>query len=192
MKISDDFSVFRKYISKIHKCNDLAMPDSNKILYKAGPILGKAGQFAGFLMIFGILSLTYVGIFIGLIGFFVAFSKDGFEMDFSGKRYRDIIFLFGFFRIGRWKDFSRIEGLFLSKQHITEGAYSRSNRHFESAEQKFILYLRMKNPMEHKGIAIFEKEEFALRSVEMISKNSEIPVLTSLPQSSHHRTNRRK
>lgn len=168
------------------------MQNSNRIIYKSGPILGKAGQFAGFLMILGIFSLTYVGIFVGLIGLFVAFSKDGFEMDFTRKLYRDIILLFGFIRIGKWKDFSRIEGLFLSKQRITEGAYSRSNRHFEAAEQKFILYLRMKNPIEHKGIAIFEKEELALRSVEMISKNSEIPVLTSLPQSSHPRPNRRR
>lgn len=161
------------------------------IRFSNGPILGKSAKFAGYILLLPLFTLQPLAIIFALPGALLIFSKDGFEFDCLSKKYRLSLQLFGFYHVGKWKDFAKIEGVFLTHQNVTEGAFSRSNRFTSSTEKLYVLYLRVKNPLEHIAITSFKQESDALNALSEITQKTGITIITSLPKT-HEIWQRRK
>lgn len=161
------------------------------IRFSNGPTLGKSAKFAGYILLFPLLTFQPLALVFAIPGAFFIFSKDGFEINCDTKKYRLTLSLFGFYSIGKWSDFSKIEGVFLTHQNVSEGVFSRSNRFTSSTEKLYVLYLRVANPLEHIAITSFKQERDALNALSEITQKAGISIITSLPKNHEIRPKRK-
>lgn len=132
--------------------------------YKISKITGPSGIFAGYILfIFGVVSLyfTLTSIPIIILGAVLAFSYSKSIIDFGSKRYKQMLYLFGFIPLGSWVDLEPEDKILI--KHLRGGfvTHSLSNRSTGTPVNDFRVILQRESDHKKITIARFKTEEEA-------------------------------
>jgi hypothetical protein len=111
---------------------------------KLDKIFGPIGSGIGLLIIiFGVFTLSesYLGIFVILIGIFVAFSTIVVYIDYQQNKIKFSNNLFGIIPVGKWLDIAPNMKIGIKKSNKRWRIHSRSNRHTDIHEKSYRLVL---------------------------------------------------
>jgi hypothetical protein len=112
--------------------------------YKLDKLTGPSGVFAGYVLLAaGIITIYFslTAVFLILLGGLMAFTYQGTQIDQSGKRYRSIIVIAGFYPMGKWIDFIKTDEIHVRKISGKYVVFSRSNRQLDIPQTDFRVIL---------------------------------------------------
>lgn len=145
-----------------------------------GKTFGPTGSFAGYALLAAavyVLTFSMAGIFLLLLGAFMAFSFTGTRLNTSKKRVIYATFAFGFLPLGKRIKITRFMLLGVKRAHRGWRAYSRSNRTLDMHKTEYRIML-----LSHTGDAIlplkaFETEEQARTEMKVLGDTLGISAL---------------
>jgi hypothetical protein len=108
--------------------------------------------------IVAIISFSFIGIFLFIIGVFMAFTSVWVEIDVEKNTYRSCTKLFGFIKSGKWKSLERYTDIAILKIKEAVEYASRSNR--TTKQSKDVYNVCLLDSTHRLRIVLFKADNF--------------------------------
>jgi hypothetical protein len=161
----------------------------NRLDKTFGPQLSFSGWI---LLVTGMVFIVDVmGIVLVILGFILATTIDGVELDPGSRRIRKFSGPFGFPVVGRWEPLDHYAGLTVIPMTIKQVTWSRSNRRNVSEQSDFRIFLVGKDHRPAYAIKKCTTRELAVAEMDKLAEMLEWMVWTTTKTPSGSEQNRR-